>query len=62
MDRTWNTQEAATYIGCTPGTLRIWVSRRRVPFLKVGRLCRFRNHDLDCWLDEQAVRAEGGAR
>ena len=46
---------AAEYIGCTPGTLRTWTSKRKVPFIKVGRNVRFRRKDLDQWLDERVV-------
>ncbi|MDA0711265.1 MAG: helix-turn-helix domain-containing protein [bacterium] len=49
---TWNNDTAAAYLGCTPGTLRVWVSKRRVPFVRVGRLVRFRKSDLDKWLDK----------
>ena len=53
--RTWSTEEAADYLGCTEGTLRVWVSKKRVPYVKVGRLVRFRKADLDAWLDRNAV-------
>ena len=56
--RTWGWNEAAVYIGCTPGTLRQWVARRRVPHVKAGRLVRFRQQDLDNWLDQNAVKVE----
>ena len=45
------TKEAAQFLGCAPGTLRNWVSEKRVPFIKVGRLVRFRRCDLTQWLD-----------
>ncbi len=54
--RTWSNDEAADYIGCTPDTLRVWVSKRKVPFTKVGRLTRFRQEDLDEWLAGRTVR------
>jgi len=50
-----NNDEAAAYIGCTSGTLRVWTSKRRVPFVKVGRLTRFRKSDLDAWLQKNVV-------
>jgi excisionase family DNA binding protein len=53
--RTWTNDEAARYIGVTPATLRVWVSRRRVPFVRVGRLVRFRRSDLDKYLDRNLV-------
>ena len=56
LDRTWGFEEAAEYIGCTPLTLRVWTSKRRVPFCKVGRLTRFRKADLDKYLEAQRVQ------
>jgi excisionase family DNA binding protein len=61
LDRTWSNDEAAAYIGCTPQTLRVWVSRRKVPFVRIGRLVRFRRHDLDVWMDQNLVPAGGTA-
>ena len=58
---TWGNDQAAAYLGCTPDTLRVWVSKRKVPFIKVGRLTRFRQKDLDEFLDANlvAVAREG---
>ena len=55
---TWNNDQAASYLGCTPDTLRVWVSKRRVPFVKVGRLTRFLKWDLDDFLERNRVPAE----
>jgi len=55
---TWGNAEAAGYIGCTDATLRTWVSKRRIPFVRVGRLIRFRKTDLDHYLDENLVSAK----
>ena len=54
---TMSNNEAAVYLGCTPDTLRVWTSRRRVPFVKVGRLTRFLKADLDEYLDQHRVPA-----
>ena len=56
---TMNNQAAAEYLGVTPLTLRVWVSKRRVPFIKVGRLTRFLKSDLDAWLASRRVEAVG---
>lgn len=58
MDNTIDTLQAARILGCTPQTLRAWVSRRRVPHIKVGRLTRFRLRDLEQWLDQCSVPVE----
>ena len=47
--------EAATYIGVTENTLSVWrcVGRYAIPFIKVGRLVRYRVSDLDAWLESR---------
>ena len=45
--------QAAELIGCTPRTMRAWVSLRQVPFYKVGRSVRFRRQELLDWLEER---------
>ena len=48
MERTLNYSEAAEVLGCSEGTLRQWVMKRRqgLRWLKMGRLVRFRPSDL----------------
>jgi len=52
--------EAARYIGATENTLSVWrcVGRYAIPFIKVGRLVRYRVSDLDAWL-ESRTRTNG---
>ena len=47
-----NTTEAAEYLGFQPQTLAIWrtTGRYDLPYLKCGRLVRYRRADLDAWL------------
>ncbi|MBQ10471.1 MAG: hypothetical protein CMJ45_02855 [Planctomyces sp.] len=52
---TLGNDEAAQYLGVTPSTLRTWVSKRRVPHVRVGRLVRFRLADLEKFLEAGAV-------
>ena len=56
--RTVGWEVAAAYLGIVPGTLRHWVSKRRVPFLKVGRKTRFRIRDLDDHLNRNMFPAQ----
>lgn len=53
------TDEAATILGVTPRTLEVWrcTKRHQIPFLKVGRLIRYRRDDLDRWLASRLVDA-----
>ncbi len=51
--------EAATYTGLTPRFIRREVQRGRLAVVRPGRLLRFRIEDLDRYLDERRVPAEG---
>ena len=55
--RTLGNEEAAALLGCRPETLRVWVSQRRVPYVKVGRLTRFLEEDLHAFLERNRVEA-----
>lgn len=45
-------QQAAEYIGVSPGTLSVWRSTGRycLPFLKIGHKVRYRLSDLEAWI------------
>lgn len=51
--------EAAAYIGVTENTLSVWrcVGRYNIPFIKVGRLVKYRKSSLDAFL---VSRTHGG--
>jgi excisionase family DNA binding protein len=44
---------AAAYLGVSPGTLANWQSTktRRVPYVKIGRHVRYRQSDLDAFIE-----------
>ena len=52
--------DAAEYIGVTPRTLEVWrcTKRYQIPFIKVGRLVKYRKSALDAFLDSRTVGAE----
>lgn len=52
-------KQAAEYLGVETDTLHNWACTRRynLPFIKVGRLCKYRKEDLDAFL---ALRTVGG--
>lgn len=54
------TAPAAEYLDVKPHTLEIWraTGRHRIPFIKVGRLVKYRRADLDAWLQSRTVNAE----
>jgi excisionase family DNA binding protein len=44
--------EAAMYLRISLGTLRHWVCRRKIQFIKIGRTVRFRKAHLDRFISE----------
>lgn len=45
-----NTTEASEFLGIKKNTLYEWIVQRKIPFVKVGRLVKFRREDLEAWL------------
>jgi excisionase family DNA binding protein len=48
---------AAKRLGTTPRHMEDLVRDRKVPFVRVGRLIRFKPSDLDQWIEDQKVEA-----
>lgn len=53
--------DAAAYLDVKPQTLAAWATSRRydLPFVKVGRLVRYRKQDLDAFIDARSVGISG---
>lgn len=51
--------EAAQILDLKPGTLQVWRSTKRypLPYVKVGRLVRYRQNDIDEFLRGRTVMA-----
>ncbi len=50
--------EAAEYLGISPKTLAVWACTQRyhLPFVKVGRLVRYRRIDLEAFIIDRTVQ------
>lgn len=44
--------EAAAFLGLAPNTLAVWACTKRVPlpFVRIGRLVKYRQTDLDAFV------------
>ena len=52
--------EVAELTGFAEGSIRHFVSQRRIPFVRISARCvRFRRSDVDSWLENQFVPAIG---
>ena len=52
--------DAAEYLGISEGTLRNWLSMRRIDYVKVGRLTKLSRDTLDRYIAENTVEAVRG--
>jgi len=48
-------QELAEYLGLSKGTLYIWICRRRIPYLKIGKLVKFDMREIENWLKNKRI-------
>lgn len=51
-------QEAADYLRIPLGSLYVRISRKQIPYARLGRLLRFKKSDLDRLLESQYRGAE----
>lgn len=56
-------QQAANYLGIKLSTIYSMCMRRQIPFIKIGKLNRFRIQDLNRWIEAhiQEPKSEGKA-
>lgn len=57
MSKLLTMDEASEYLGISKLTLYGWVSARKLGFVKVGRLVKFKQEHLDRWIDQHTVKA-----
>lgn len=50
MDGLFSLKEAARYLACSEAMLRKWIHQGKLPVVKVGRLTRIRQSDLEAWV------------
>ena len=55
-----NMDECSQYVGITKGTLYVWVCRRKIPYLKVGKLIKFDIRTIETWMNSKQIKEVGG--
>ncbi len=55
-----NSQEAALYLGVAHNSLAVWRTTKRypIPYVKVGRLVKYRLSDLNAFLESRTICSE----
>jgi len=58
LRRLINVREASEYLDLSVNTIYSLVSKRRIPFVKMGRLTKFDLEKIDDWIKENSVEEE----
>jgi excisionase family DNA binding protein len=58
MEKLLNKEEVMAMLGIARSTLYCWISQRKIPHVKVGRLLRFKETDIHQWLNDRIVRPQ----
>lgn len=53
-----DTKEASLFLGISKNTLYEWVVQKKIPFIKVGRLTKFKKEALEDWLKDRTQEEE----
>lgn len=56
-------KQAAAFLDLAPNTLAVWrcTKRHDLPFVRVGRLVKYRRSDLVAWIERNTVGASEAA-
>ncbi|MFA6635709.1 MAG: helix-turn-helix domain-containing protein [Candidatus Omnitrophota bacterium] len=55
MEKRLNIHELAEILGVSVNTIYSWISQRKIPYIKVGRLVRFDRNKINEWLETHSV-------
>jgi len=53
-----DSKEAAEFLGISKNTLYEWTSQKKIPYVKVGALLKFKRTDLERWLEKRTQEEE----
>jgi excisionase family DNA binding protein len=56
MKKLLNVKDVEDRLNIRQSTLRAWIFQGKIPVVRIGRLVRFKESDLDRWLKDQEVR------
>ena len=56
-----NVKEVAEYLRVTESTVYTWSQKGKLPGIKIGRRWKFRQVDIDAWIERQAQQTEDDA-
>jgi len=61
-DRWLSVKEIAEYLGVKQDTIYKWITRKRMPAHKIGRLWKFKKDEIDKWVKSGGAAPKPGFR
>lgn len=46
-------KDVAMRLAVSPQTVRVWVMKQKIPFIKIGRLVRFKEEEIEQWIERR---------
>ena len=59
MDKLLTVQEIAALLGVAESTIYQWTHQGFIPHVKIGRFVRFRQRQIEKWVEEKSVQGRG---
>jgi excisionase family DNA binding protein len=53
--RLLNIPELSQMIRLTPGTIRVWVCQKKIPYVKMGKKVLFDCEEIDQWIEDKKI-------
>lgn len=50
--------DVSDIIGVKINTLYSWVHQKKIPYIKIGRMVKFKPSDIDKWINEKKVKVQ----
>lgn len=60
MEQLLNIEEVEKLLNIKKSTLRAWIFGNRIPFIRIGRLIRFKASDLEAWVSNRVKDGKNG--
>lgn len=58
MESLLNIKQAAQILGVAPVTIRLWISQKKIPYHKIGKLIKFVPSEIQELVEKTKVEAE----
>ena len=59
IERWYSMNEIAEYLGITRDTVLVWIEKRGMPGVKIGRTWKFKISEVDAWMRSGKTEEKG---